>query len=57
MLYFALVRSKLEQTSVAQNSVTITVSNELDRMRRKFPALCHFFFQDMEQHYDNNLLE
>jgi hypothetical protein len=26
-------------------------------MRRKFPALCHFFFQDMEQHYDNNLLE
>jgi myo-inositol catabolism protein IolC len=40
MLYFALVRSNLEYASVAWNSVTITDSNKLERVQRKFAALC-----------------
>jgi hypothetical protein len=56
MLYFALARSKLEYASVAWNSVTITDSNKLERVQRKFAALCHKrFFQDVEYHYDNIL--
>jgi hypothetical protein len=48
-----LVRSKLEYASVAWNSVTITDSNKLERVQRKFAALCHKrFFQDVEYHYD-----
>jgi hypothetical protein len=58
MLYFALVRWKLEYGSAAWNSVTITDSNKLERTQRKFAAIFHsrFFFQDMQNHY-NNLLE
>jgi hypothetical protein len=56
MLYFALVRYKLEYASVAWNSVTITDSNKLERVQRKFAALCHkIFFQDVECHCDNIL--
>jgi hypothetical protein len=51
-----LVRSKLEYASVAWNSVTITDSNKLARVQRKFAALCHKnCFQDVEYHYDNIL--
>jgi hypothetical protein len=54
MLYFALVRSKLECASVAWNSVTITDSNKLERVQKKFAALFHkTFFQDVEYHHDN----
>jgi hypothetical protein len=43
----------LEYASVAWNSVTATDSNKLERVQRKFAALCHKrFFQDMEYHYD-----
>jgi hypothetical protein len=53
MLYFALVRSKLEYAFVAWNSVTFTDSNKLERVQRKFAALCHeTFSQDVEYYYD-----
>jgi hypothetical protein len=56
MLYFALVRSKLENASVAWNSVTITDSSKLERVQRKFAALClKIFFNDVEYHYGNVL--
>jgi hypothetical protein len=46
----------MEYASVAWNSVTITDSNKLDRILRKFAALFHStFFQDVEYHYDNLL--
>jgi hypothetical protein len=44
MLYFALVRSKLEYAFVAWNSVTITNSNKLERVQRKFAALYQKIF-------------
>jgi hypothetical protein len=36
-----LVISKLEYAPVAWSSVTITDSNKLERIQRKFAALCH----------------
>jgi hypothetical protein len=57
MLYFALVRSKLECASIAWNSVMITDSNKFEHIQRKFATLCHNrFFQHVEYHY-NNLFE
>jgi hypothetical protein len=56
ILFFALVRSKLEYASVAWNSITITDSNKREGMQRKFAALCNKrLFQDVEYHYDNIL--
>jgi hypothetical protein len=56
MLHFTLVRSKLEYTSVAWNSVTVTDSNKLERVQKTFAALCQKrFFQDVEYHYNNVL--
>jgi hypothetical protein len=53
MLYFALVRFKLEYASVTWNSVMITVSNKPEWKKM---TLCHNrFFQDMQYHYDNLL--
>jgi hypothetical protein len=57
MLYLALVCSKLDYTSVACNSVTITDFYKLERIQRKFAALCqNMIFHDVEYLY-NNLLE
>jgi hypothetical protein len=43
----------LEYASVAWNSVTITDSNKLEHLQRKFASLCYKrFFQDMEYRYD-----
>jgi hypothetical protein len=51
--YFAFIGSEFEYASVAWNSVTITNSNKLERIQRKFAALCHNrVFQDVEYHCD-----
>jgi hypothetical protein len=44
LMYVALVRSKLEYDSLAWNSLTITDSNKLESIQRKFSALCHNIF-------------
>jgi hypothetical protein len=54
--YFAFLRPRLHSASATWNSVTITDSNKLERIQRKFAAVCHTrFSQDMEYHYDNLL--
>jgi hypothetical protein len=56
MLYIAIVRSKLEYTSIVWKCITNTDSNKLQRIQRKFAALCHnMFFQDIGYHYINTL--
>jgi hypothetical protein len=44
VLYSTLVRSKTEYASVAWNSITITDSSKLERIQRKFVALCYTRF-------------
>jgi hypothetical protein len=47
---------KTGHASVAWNSVTVTDSNKLECVQRKFAALCHNnFFQEVEYHYENIL--
>jgi hypothetical protein len=54
--YYYYVLSKLEYASVALNPVTITDSNKLERMQRKFVTLCHNqIFKDIQYRYDNLL--
>jgi hypothetical protein len=49
-----LVRSKFEWVSVAWSSATITNSNKLQSIQRKFAALCYNrFFQNTEYHHVN----
>jgi hypothetical protein len=56
MLYIAIIRSKLEYGSIVWNSITNTDSNKLERIQRKFAALCHNrSFQDVYYHYNNIL--
>jgi hypothetical protein len=41
ILYFSPVRPKLEYASVVWNSITSTDAKNLERIRRKFVALCY----------------
>jgi hypothetical protein len=41
ILYNTLIRSKLEYTPVAYNSITLTDSSKLERILRKSAALCY----------------
>jgi hypothetical protein len=56
MLYYTLVRPKLEYASVAWNSITSTDASKLERIQRKFVSLCHRrFFSHLPYSYTNVL--
>jgi hypothetical protein len=44
VLYFTLVKSKLECTSVVWNAITSTDDKKLEHFQRKFPSACFYRF-------------
>jgi hypothetical protein len=51
-LYITLVRSKHDYTTVVWNSLTLTDANKLERIQRRFAALCfNRFFPQVHYYY------
>jgi hypothetical protein len=44
VLYIALIRYKLEYASVVWNKLTLTDSNKIENIQRKFANLCYYRF-------------
>jgi hypothetical protein len=56
MLYYTLVRPKLEYASVAWNSITSTVASKLEHIQRTFVILCHRRFFSHSPYSHTNVL-
>jgi hypothetical protein len=57
VLYFTLVRSKLEYASVVVNSITSTDANKLERIQQKFASVCFYRFVPHVPYTYNDALE
>jgi hypothetical protein len=55
-LYNSLSRSKLEYASVAWNNLSLTDSNKLANMQRKFAVLCYYLFFQADILLNYNLI-
>jgi hypothetical protein len=57
VLYNALIMSKLQYASVIWNNLTLTDSNKIENIQRKFTNLCCYCFSQFEivRNYDSIL--